>query len=113
MHITILQIDDIKNDRRIKNGGENLIYKPYNPKTFDLKNYCIIDIYNKYTTIKERYDAGILDKIEKEFKSFYTSEARPENGVIVSDVVKIGQRIYFYNGESGWLYLGKDKPRRW
>ena len=49
-----------------------------------------------------------------DFKSFYTCEERPENGVVTGDLVKIGRHMYYYNGaESGWKYIGMDKPRRW
>ena len=62
----------------------------------------------KYWDIKKMFYESILSQIEKDFKSFYTFEARPENGIVVSDLVKIGQDLYYYNGNGNWLSLGKQ-----
>lgn len=114
MHITILQLDEIKDKRRVKRGLPSLLYQPYNPNDFSLKNYKIIHINFKFQSIDEKYFESILSQIKKDFKSFYTCEERPENGIVVGDVVKIGQNVFYYNGEEeGWKYIGRAKPCRW
>ena len=113
MHITIFQIDIDRDNKRVHKGMDSLLYQPYNPKTFSMRNYQIVHINFKFWDIEEKFFESILYQIEHDFKSFYTCEERPQNGIVVGDVVKIGRRIYFFNGESGWKYVGLDKPRRW
>jgi len=78
-----------------------------------MNNYKITHIMFKYWDIKKMFYESILSQIEKDFKSFYTFEARPENGIVVSDLVKIGQDLYYYNENKQWLYLGKQPVMRY
>lgn len=55
-----------------------------------MDNYQITHVGFKFWDIKKYLHQSILNQVEKDFKSFYTFEARPENGIIVSDMVKIG-----------------------
>ena len=114
MHIIVLQINEEKNEKRIRKGLSTLLYQPYDPDTFNIRNYDIIHMYFKFKDIEEKFFESILSRIEKDFTSFYTSATRPENGIVTGDLVKIGRRMYYYNGkEQGWKYIGMDKPRRW
>ena len=114
MHIVIFQLDEYKDKKRVRKGFPSLLYQPYNPNDFNLKNYKIIHINFKFQDIDPKYFQSILHQITMDFKSFYTCEERPENSVVTGDLVKIGRHMYYYNGaESGWKYIGMDKPRRW
>lgn len=78
-----------------------------------MNNYQVAHINFKFWDIKKVFYESILNQIEKEFKSFYTFSARPENDIIVSDMVKIGQDLYYYNENNQWLYLGKQSLARY
>lgn len=111
--IIVYQISERSNNKRLVQHKESLIYQPYKKNEFDMKNYKITHIIFKYWDVKKIFYESILHQIEKDFKSFYTFEARPENGIIVSDMVKIGQDLYYYNGEGKWLFLGKQPIQRY
>ena len=113
MRIIIYQISEESNNKRIAYQQESLIYKQYTKADFNLKNYQITQVSFKFWDIKEKFYKSILHQIEKDFKSFYTFEARPENGIVVSDMVKIGRDLYYYNGSNDWLYLGKQPVQRY
>ena len=113
MRIIIYQISEVSNQKRLAKKKESLLYKQFDPKEFNIDNYQITQISFKFWDIKKIFYESILHQVEKDFKSFYTFEARPENGIIVSDMVKIGRDLYYYNGGNGWLYLGKQPVQRY
>lgn len=113
MRIIIYQISEKSNIKRLSQDKETLIRKPYKKLDFDIRNYQITHINFKFWDIKRHLHEQILKQIEREFTSFYTFEARPENGIIVSDIVKIGQDLYYYNGNGNWLFLGKQPVQRY
>lgn len=113
MRIIIYQISEVSNQKRLAKKKESLLYKQFDPKEFNIDNYQITQISFKFWDIKKIFYESILHQVEKDFKSFYTFEARPENGIIVSDMVKIGRDLYYYNGKGDWLYLGKQPVQRY
>lgn len=113
MRIIIYQISEYANKKRVASHKESLIYKQYDSNEFNLDDYQITHINFKFWDIKSIFYKSILNQIEKSFKSFYTFEARPEVGIVVSDMVKIGRDLYYYNGENDWLYLGKQPVQRY
>ena len=113
MRIIIYQISEFANQKRLAKKKESLLYKQFDPKEFNIDDYQISQISFKFWDIKKYLYDSILHQVEKDFKSFYTFEARTENGIIVSDMVKIGQDLYYYNGEGNWLFLGEQPPQRY
>ena len=110
MRVTILQISEDRNKKRVLYGKESLIGKPYSKYDFDLNNYMVSNIKYNFWDIQKSSDEKILEMIKENFKSFYTFDGRESTGIIVSDLVTIGRRMYYYNlvdGEEKWAYIGK------
>lgn len=106
MRVIIYQVSEYKNKKYLIKHKESLIGQKYNAANFDMKNYQISHIEFTFDELKLKNHKKILSYLLDNFESFYAFDGRDTVKFTPSDLVKIGEYLYYYNGDKEWISLG-------